>query len=81
MTERRVNLTPLWKIKDTGQVDTRLLTPSPLSIDALNAMPMVEVFKLVKHIESTCSQAVKELKIHSDNMQLINKFIKDNMSE
>lgn len=56
------------------------VSPSPISIDDLNAMPMAEVFKLVKHIENTCNQAVKDLKIHSDNMQIINKFIKDNMS-
>lgn len=56
------------------------VSPSPLSIDDLNAMPMAEVFKLVKHIESTCKQAVKDAKVYSDNMKIINKFIKDNMS-
>jgi hypothetical protein len=76
MTDRRVNLTPSWKAEVTEQV----VSPSPLSIDDLNAMPMDKVFKLVKHIESTCNQAVKDLKTHSHNMQVIQKFIKDNMS-
>lgn len=51
--------------------------PSLLTVDDLKAMPMREVFKLVKDIEGLCNQALKDVKVHSDNIKTINKFIDD----
>ncbi len=48
--------------------------------DDLNAMPMSEVFQLVKDIESICNQTMEDLTIYSDNMKVIHRFIKNNMS-
>ncbi len=48
--------------------------------DDLIAMPMSEVFQLVKDIESICNQTMKDLTIYSDNMKVIDGFIKNNIS-
>lgn len=53
---------------------------SPLTIDDLNAMTMAEISLLIKDIDNVCKQAVKDLKAYSDNMKLIQKFVKDKIS-
>jgi len=55
------------------------VSPSPLSVDDLRDMPMAEVFKLVKHIQDQCNLAIKDVNTYSQNMDVIQKYFKDNI--
>lgn len=60
--------------------EPRELSPSTLKMDDLHVMPMKEVFELVKDMEYACKETIRDFKIYSDNVKILQEFIQLNAS-